>query len=693
MQTLDTPTRQFIDMRGGRPGLTHMPGLDGLRGLAVAGVVAYHAGFDRMVGGFLGVSTFFTLSGFLITSLLLAETRTSGTVDLRRFWSRRFRRLLPASTALLALVVLFGFTVATPGQRLGLRADVLSSLFQVANWRFVFAGTSYGAMFEAPSPVLHFWSLAIEEQFYWLFPPLLLLVVKLVKGRGAAIGAVLGAAALASWSVALLAELEPDRAYFGTDTRAVEILLGGVLAVLFSHRGVRRELSLRSGWRTALLAAGGVCLAVQLWWWVTVPQSAPWLYDGGLGLYALMSCVVIAAAALPTGPMRSVMSTGVLRWAGERSYGIYLIHWPLFLLVRQELPDLSKWVQTALVVAATLGLAEVSYRFFEQPIRSGRWPARGTGHKLALPAVAIVALVALIPVTVPDEERPIDFEEALEEFESRVPSTTLPPPTAPPTQPDGTVPPTSAPVDGTTPPSTAPPLPVPKLATYGDSTALLMGMGMDAFMRESGAFTWVPGNVELGCAVSRFEAMRVEHEAPVRDECTDWPEEWSRLISEHRPDIVQLITGVWEITDARIPGGSRISAVGEDPEVDAFVRSEMIEAVDTLSSAGGLVVLVLWPPDTSDDRREGFGWEQRNPPERMERFHEILRDVAAARPDSARIVDLASWFGDRATDRKWRDDGRHIEQEEASVVYREWLGPQILATWQEWRRERDGGGG
>lgn len=680
MQTLDTPTRQFIDMHGGRPGLSHMPGLDGLRGLAVAGVVAYHAGFDLMRGGFLGVSTFFTLSGFLITSLLLAEARQSGTVDLRRFWSRRFRRLLPASTALLALVVLFGFTVATPGQRLGLRGDVLSSLFQVANWRFVLAGTSYGAMFEAPSPVLHFWSLAIEEQFYWLFPPVLLLVVLLARGRRAVIGGVLAVAALASWAIAPLTDLEVDRAYFGTDTRAVEVLLGGVLAVAVSHRRLRRRLALRYRWRSAVLVAGGACLAVQLWWWLTVPQSATWLYDGGLGFYGLMSCAVIAAAALPTGPMRAAMSLRPLRWLGERSYGIYLIHWPLFLLVRQELTGWSKGAQTVLVVAATLVLAEVSYRFLEQPVRTGRWPARGSGHKFALPAVAAVAAVALVPITVPEEERPVDFEQALEEFESRTPAPAPPPP---PTLPDGSA----------APPDQAAAAGAPRLATFGDSTALLMGMGMDAYLRETGAFTWVPGNVELGCAVSRFEAIRVDQETPVREECKDWPEQWAELVREHRPDVAQVITGVWEITDARVPGSSRLGAVGEDPEVDEFVRSEMIEAVDTLSSEGALVVFVLWPPDASDDRREGFGWEQRTPPERMERFHEILREVVEARPDHARIVDLASWFGDRATDRAWRDDGRHIEQEEAAVVYREWLGPQIRMTWEEWRRERDGAGG
>src|SRR5690606_36288808 len=267
-----------------------------------------------------------------------------------------------------------------------------------------------------------------------------------------------------------------------------------------------RRLALRYRWRSAVLVAGGACLAAQLWWWLTVPQSATWLYDGGLGFYGLMSCAVSAAAALPTAPMRAAVSLWPLRWLGERSYGIYLIHWPLFLLVRQELTGWSKGAQTVLVVAATLVLAEVSYRFLEQPVRTGRWPARGSGHKFALPAVAAVAAVALVPITVPEEERPVDFEQALEEFESRTPAPAPPPP---PTLPDGSA----------APPDQAAAAGAPRLATFGDSTALLMGMGMDAYLRETGAFTWVPGNVELGCAVSRFEAIRVDQETPVREEC------------------------------------------------------------------------------------------------------------------------------------------------------------------------------
>jgi peptidoglycan/LPS O-acetylase OafA/YrhL len=171
-----------LPMTDDRARLPHHAGLDGIRGLAVVAVLAYHGGFGWARGGYIGVSVFFTLSGFLITTLLLAEHRRDGRVGLRAFWGRRFRRLLPAAVVALVGVCLFSLTVATPGQRRGIHADVLAALAYVANWRFVFKDVSYGDLFDEPSPVLHFWSLAIEEQFYVFFP--LLVVAVLAVGRG-----------------------------------------------------------------------------------------------------------------------------------------------------------------------------------------------------------------------------------------------------------------------------------------------------------------------------------------------------------------------------------------------------------------------------------------------------------------------------------------------------------------------------
>src|SRR5262245_16186246 len=228
-----------------RPRPEHVPALDGLRGLAVAGVLGFHAGFTWMRGGYLGVSAFFTLSGFLICTLLLTEHDRTGGVDLRNFWSRRARRLLPAAIVAIGVAVVFGMLAASPSQITALRADGLSALAYIANWHFVAAHQSYADLFAAPSPLQHFWSLAVEEQFYLLFPLVVAgcFAVSLLPRRllALALSLLIGGSVLALVLVANPSHVE--RAYYGTDTRAAELLIGALLALLLHGR--RRAPSAR----------------------------------------------------------------------------------------------------------------------------------------------------------------------------------------------------------------------------------------------------------------------------------------------------------------------------------------------------------------------------------------------------------------------------------------------------------------
>ena len=414
MTTTRLARRQFVDFRADGSRLPHMPGLDGLRGLAVAGVVLFHADLGIMTGGFLGVSTFFTLSGFLITSLLLSETMQTGHVGLRAFWGRRYRRLLPASLVTLFTVsTLFAWFIATPGQLDSLRNQVWASVAQVANWQLILSGSSYGDLFAAPSPVLHFWSLAIEEQFYVVFPVLLVGLWSVTRRRTALLGAVLAGLALLSASLPLLFTMSRDRVYFGTDTRSAEVLVGAVLAVVLHHRGLRSALARPSAARSALSVAALCIAAVQLYWWVTLEQSSSFLYSGGLALYGVMTCVVVLAATLPGGPVRDALVNRPLAWLGARSYGIYLIHWPVFLAVRQTWTSASAWVLAVVGIALSLALAELSYRFIEQPIRLRKSPVERRFGRAALASMAIVAVVAaFLPTDTADPKGALDFERA-----------------------------------------------------------------------------------------------------------------------------------------------------------------------------------------------------------------------------------------------------------------------------------------
>jgi peptidoglycan/LPS O-acetylase OafA/YrhL len=669
MLTVDPATRDFVDLTGrNRTGLAHLPGLDGLRGLAVAGVLAFHAGFEKMVGGYLGVSTFFTLSGFLITSLLLQESARAGSVDLRRFWTRRFRRLLPASFVTLAAVVLvFGPLFATADQRATMRGDVLSALFEVANWHDIFSGDSYAQLFASPSPVLHFWSLSIEEQFYLLFPLVLVGLWAASKGRRGVLAAGLGVLALASFLEPFVFDMSDDRVYFGTDTRASELLLGGVLAVALSSEPVRRSLAMRYRWRTAAVAAGVAALAVQLYWWWNLDQTTPWLYRGGFTLYAALSCAVITAAALPSGPMRWFLSLGALQWLGIRSYGIYLIHWPVFLAVRQTWPDLNRWIATATGLAVTMVLAVLSYRFIERPVRAGAWPKPGRALPAAVVSFSLVAAIAFIPWPVDRTERTLDFDQDLASYEDFL------------AQQEAAGPASTSTTVVSTPP-------VPAVAVFGDSTALGVGIGLGQWSVDTGRLGVARGDTKLGCGVSRFQRLKADIVVTPAPDCVNWPLRWAAGVAEQKPDVALLFSSVWEVPDAQLPGSDRFSAIG-DPAVDDFVRSEFITAVDMLSSSGSLVMLMTAPPYASwatDGRPDPV--KRQADPARMARFNQILAEVAAARPDTTRLVDFAGWLGPRSEDRTLRADGTHFYGTEFQQLSDQWVGPEIERQFQEWWR-------
>ena len=695
------------------PRLAPMPGLDGMRGLAVAVVVVYHAGFEWLVGGFLGVSTFFTLSGFLITALLVAELRQHGSLDLRLFWRRRVRRLLPATLVTLLLVFLvFGFVAGTADQRAGLRGDVLGSLFNVANWRFVIGDADYGAFFSQPSPVLHFWSLAVEEQFYLVFPLLLLALWRVASGRFRYMGIALAALAVVSTALPVVTGMSINRAYFGTDTRAAELLLGALLAlVLFSQRwqsgpGKSRRVQM------LVAAMAGTVVAIQAYWWWSLPQSTPWLYQGGLAIYAAMTCVLIAAVTLPGGALAKAFSWAPLRWLGTRSFAIYLLHWPLLLVVRQVAPDLNRGIQAALAIAASLAIAEVSFRALEHPIRQGRWPAATHTFKVAALGIAVVGLLTLLPMRVDKANETLNFEAALAQFNG--PQTT-PNPGTPPV-PDaeqtaiagvGFAPPSATAIDpdqsgetvGAAPLVTEPQPasdPVPDapdsatIAAFGDSTGMFMQLGLAQYAQlHPSPLRAVGGKVALGCGVSRFDRRMLETEETIWDHCRSWPETWSAEVSRLQPDIAMLVTGAWEVPDVIVPGGLTWSAIG-DPSVDAFVKSEIAAATDVLSSQGAMVLLVLWPEfgAWADDGKPDAISRQIDPA-RMDRLHALMREVAAERPDTVRVLDLPAILGDHVIqDPAIRPDGLHISDAKMAELYAAGVAQQMKDMWAAWWQQK-----
>lgn len=354
--------------------MAYMPALDGVRAIAVLAVLAYHLNLPWAQGGLLGVTIFFVLSGFLITKLLLVEYTTTGRINFAQFWIRRARRLLPAIITVL-LVMSALYTVFNHALLTKMRTDFLPSLFFFNNWWQIFHNVSYFDNLGAPSPLTHFWSLAIEEQYYLFFPLFLFVVMRLKARRKVFMGILAGIALISAVEMVVLYTPggDPTRVYYGTDTRMFSLLIGACLAVGTIGRIPRVGMLGRQ--IIALVSFAGLLCAI-----VFTDGMSVFPYYGGLVFVSLLTAALLYSVSYQGGGVAGkILTFAPLKWLGERSYGIYLWHFPIILLMTNQnaTAEPPVWLMV-LQIAVTLGVAELSYRFVEQPLRRGRlWgPAR-----------------------------------------------------------------------------------------------------------------------------------------------------------------------------------------------------------------------------------------------------------------------------------------------------------------------------
>jgi peptidoglycan/LPS O-acetylase OafA/YrhL len=350
--------------------LPYLPGLDGLRAFSVLAVLLYHAGVAFMPGGFLGVEVFFVISGYLITLMLISESGLEGQVSLKKFWLRRARRLLPALFTLLATVLIIA-VLFLPDEVAKLRGEVLAAFGYVTNWYQILNEQSYFETIGRPSLLQHLWSLAVEEQFYIIFPIIFALTVKRWQYKVLPY-IIIGALASTMLMMFLYSpDKDPSRIYYGTDTRATGLLIGVALAFVWWPWLNQKKLT--QFYEFLLNLTGFIALAALLWYFTAITEFNSFLYTGGFLLVSVTTAVLIAVTVHPQSIIFSgFLSLKPLLWFGLRSYSIYLWHWPVFVLTRPQLDiRLDGFALLVLRFAITFALAEISYRFIEIPVRKG----------------------------------------------------------------------------------------------------------------------------------------------------------------------------------------------------------------------------------------------------------------------------------------------------------------------------------
>ncbi|HEX3738048.1 MAG TPA: acyltransferase family protein [Solirubrobacterales bacterium] len=379
----------------------YMPGIDAMRAVAVLAVFGYHAGLDWLPGGFLGVDVFFVISGYLITSLLLREFRSTDHIELGRFWLRRARRLLPAVGVLIAVAMIVS-AIAEPAKIDQIRGDALASLFYFANWHFIFAHTSYFEQFGRPSLFTHLWSLSVEEQFYLFWPLIFAAGMKLFGRRRLLLGVLAGAigSVVLAW-ILFDPGHDASRVYYGTDTHAVGLLAGVALALIWSPTELRVHKSFGPLVGPILDALGVIALGYLILCFVHVHDYDLALWHGGYLWIAIATALLLAALAHPAARLGGMLGRPALLWLGLRSYSFYLWHWPVLVMTRPGVDiDLPRGILIPLQLLLCLVLADLSYRFVELPFSGkAKLPKMPDGWlRIARPALLVAVLGVILIV-------------------------------------------------------------------------------------------------------------------------------------------------------------------------------------------------------------------------------------------------------------------------------------------------------
>jgi peptidoglycan/LPS O-acetylase OafA/YrhL len=657
--------------------LTYQPALDGLRALAVTLVLCFHGGASWMTGGYVGVSVFFTLSGYLITSLLLVEHQRSASIDLRGFYTRRVKRLLPASLLLLMVVVVAAAAGAWRWDG-ALTRDVVGSALQVENWVKLFGDASYADLVNATlgrvAPLEHYWSLSIEEQFYWVWPVVMLVLLRRVRSAQRVMVWLVLAALVGMVAAPVIASVwGADAAYWSTPARMGEILIGAALAAVL-HRGA--AVPRWAGWLTPVPLAAVLVVAV------TWPAASGPAYRGWLPVFALGSGLLIAGLQVD-GPVRRILSLRPGVWVGTISYGIYLYHWPMFAVITTDRTGLDGVALAALRVCLTVAAAALSYRLVERPIRtasSSGWRPVVSGALAS--ALVVLAAVVMVPSRQATLAADAPFDPAVAAAGDLDPVGGSLAPLA--VVASSTIPPAPE-VDGSV-PSAATTMPLPvvsrpvRIVVVGDSTAEFTAAGLAAWAADHPDLAGVRPAVAAGCGFLRDGRVPTDGSIDWVEPCRFLlDEQLPAVLAETQPDVVMLM-----VTMRDVENRVWSDAEGVLDPFDPRYRARLLDAYRTMAErlvdAGVPRVAWVLPPKPIAP----FEGEQRvmRDPARYTVQHDVISQVATEYPDLVRVIDLDGWLtaAGRRVDTGLRPDGLHWSTDGSYWVSDSFLAASLVSA-------------
>ena len=631
--------------------MAHHPGLDGVRASALIMIMLFHADPSWIPGGFISVSLFFTLSGYLITSILLFEGENNGNVSLKTFWSRRLRRLVPASMVTIAAVVGLSTWLSSGIEQGRIRGDALAATTYVANWRSIFSEHSYSELFTDHSPLQHLWSLSIEEQLYVVVPVVVFISFMLrLKRQG--IGYVfLGLSAL-SVAIAIVVDGH-DRIYYGTDTRAVELFVGAVLACFLSPK-LEKWAHLKVRWWSFLFLAP---LIAFVWFSLIIDGQSKWLYTGWLGVFALLNVFFVVGSMIP-GPMRWLMSLPPLTLLGRMSYGIYLIHWPVYVWLNESQLKISGFWLLLVRWAVVFALAGILYQVIEKPIRAKSFLKTNRSALVGLVcSFSVVMVLPLLFLKNPSQRISTEVEILSTVSTSEVVST-LTPSTATSLVPEVTT--------TVGPPLVNRSLPI-NVLVIGDSSAENIAKALD--VGSDGNLGVISAGV-LGCPLVNVDLVyRRVDENQSTDYCPDNREIVRTYVNQI--DAVLLVGSVanqWAYE--LIEGGPKVE-VGTTQWVQNL--DEFLWSIGEVIAERGLQVLVLESPTVRDDAKMNG-----DTPSDIQAWNEVMNEWEKTY-QWVSVVPYADLLAPADSDlgRVQRPDGTHLDELFGETMAREKLIPRL----------------